>query len=315
MNRSAFSLLVVLAGGLAAGCAAGLGALLLIGGASPPQALPAGNGPAATAGNPAAAAVNAPAGGPGTVRRPPPGVDMALVEKTLAWAISRLPGKAAVHLRIDDGTPEGVSRGVLADTPMPAASVIKLPLMVMLHNAWRSGFLERTPADEKRLREMMVNSDNPSADALIDRLGFSQAAAWLKHHGYRASSLRFHVGSLPPDADNTVSAAEMTRMLLAIARGEMLEAGASAEMRELLLAQSRRTRIPRLLPGEARVGNKTGTWRGAVNDVAFIEPPTGPRYALAVLLDDARPVARAEVAIAELSRELYRAITARPSHP
>ncbi len=72
----------------------------------------------------------------------------------------------------------------------------------------------------------------------------------------------------------------------------------------LLLRQETRLGVPRLLPTNVRVGNKTGTWPGATHDVAFVDAPTG-LYVIAVLSDrgwDWDPIAR-------VSRGVYEALT------
>jgi beta-lactamase class A len=86
-------------------------------------------------------------------------------------------------------------------------------------------------------------------------------------------------------------------------------------MRTLLLAQTRRTRIPAGLPEGAVCGNKTGTLRGIVNDVAFVEAPGGLRYALAVLISKGGADDPTSRSIAKLSKRVYDLITAAPSAP
>jgi beta-lactamase class A len=216
-----------------------------------------------------------------------------------------MQGKLGLHVRLEGGGEVGVAQ----DEPLPAASVIKLPLMVVVYQSWKSGLLRRTGVDEQRVRAMITRSDNPAADTLIDRVGMSQVNTWLEEHGYTGTRLRHKMTGPRPEGSNTVTAAEMTRMLLQIERGELVDGNAGSEMRRLLLAQTRRTRIPAGIPEEAQVGNKTGTLNGIVNDVAFVEPPEGPRYAIAVLISGAAPDATASASIANLSRKVYWYIT------
>jgi beta-lactamase class A len=231
------------------------------------------------------------------------------LELALETEARQVPGTVYIHVR----TNAGEEAGVRADETVEAASLIKVPVMAAVHAAWRSGFLKRTPADEQRMRTMVTVSDNGAANALIDRIGMSQVNAWLAEQGYTVTRLRRKVGEPsistragydPATFENVTTAREMTRMLLAIARGELLDARASAEMHQLLLAQKRRTRIPAGLPPEVPVGNKTGTWGRLVHDVAFVEPPTGPTYAIAVLVTGAADEP-ASKAIARISRLVY----------
>jgi beta-lactamase class A len=287
-------------GGTAAGVAVGLILLLmalpLIRGKKPTPAAPAVNEPAA-ANLPAAA--NTPAA--------PPEIDAALardLQQIIEEEVERLSGSPAVHVRLSTGEQAGFN----ADTPMPAASVIKLPLMVVLEHAWRSGTLERTGVDETRMRTMITQSDNPAANALMERVGISQVNTWLEEHGYRGTRLKHAMFAPQPEGPNTVTAAEMTRMLLEIAQGTLIDAAASAEMRRILTASERRTRIPAALPDGVTSGNKTGSLNGIVNDAAFIELPDGRTYSLAVLIDRAGADEPTSRAVARLSRRLYERI-------
>jgi beta-lactamase class A len=192
---------------------------------------------------------------------------------------------------------------------MRAASVIKVPLMVVAHHQWRSGLLKRTAVDAERMRKMITLSDNASADALIDRLGMSQVNTWLLEHNYEGTQLKHKMAGPHPDGENETTARDMTRMLLQIEQGTLVSALDSEEMRGLLLDQQRRTRIPAGLPSEVTVGNKTGTLRGVVNDVGFVETPDGTRYALAVFIAGPASDAAASQAIARLSRKVYEWVT------
>jgi beta-lactamase class A len=185
---------------------------------------------------------------------------------------------------------------------------------VMVYDAWRTGFLKRTAADERRIHDMITESDNPAANELIDRLGMSQIRSWLLTNGYERIEVRHRLLAAQPDGPNVVTATEMTRMLLQIARLEAVSAEASREMRRVLLEQTRRTRIPAGLPEGVTVGNKTGTLNGIVNDVAFVETPQGLRYTIAVLVDRAGGDAPTSRAIARLSRLVYEHLTEGSGH-
>jgi len=263
----------------------------------PPAAPPPSNAPRAT--DPKAAAPAAPQFT----------VDLTQLNTLLLAGAERIPGRVAVHVRIDGGGWAGVH----SDEAMPAASLIKVPIMVVLHDAWKSGTLVRTPRDEESLRQSITVSDNPSADWLIDRLGTSQINAWLEDHGYRQSRLRHKLLGPRPDGPNVVTAEDLTKMLLELANGSLISPKASSEMRALLLAQTRRTRIPAGLPGTATAGNKTGTLRGIVNDAAFVEAPDGRRYAIAVLVSGAGNDEATSRAIARLSTEVYELIASAPA--
>jgi beta-lactamase class A len=229
---------------------------------------------------------------------------LASLQEIIDNSVAELGGKSSVHLRFADGGEVGHE----AEEERSAASVIKVPVMAALEHAWHSGTLQRTGIDEMRVRKAITESDNPSADGLIERVGMSQINTWLEEHSYTHTHLKHLLLGPRPEGPNVTSAADMTRMLLDISEGKLVDPAASAEMRKLLLASERRTRIPAGLPEGVPVGNKTGTLNGVVDDVAFVELPEGRKYALAILVEQARgdePVSRA---IADLSRKIYLAL-------
>lgn len=308
-------------GSIAAGTAAGVLALALLGSkllpardtaGSPPAQAPV-SAPAEPSGPDPGRDPSARSGAPSAASSAHP--DEAALQALIEQEAHRLPGKARVHVRVEvPGAEPGreIAAGVNADLPAPAASVIKLPLMAIVEDRWHTGAWDRTAEDVERVREMITHSDNPAADALMGRVGFSQANRWLDLHGLPRTRLHHRIFDRSKSARNQVTAAEMTGLLLQIARGELVSPAASREMREILLAQTRRQRIPAGLPDGVTVGNKTGTLRGLVHDVAFVEPADGPRYALAVLLTEAGPESRANAAIARLSREVYQFLVREP---
>lgn len=230
-----------------------------------------------------------------------PAADLVKLQHLLETFVRRITGKVAVHLRIDGGGEAGVH----AADEMPAASVIKLPLIAAVEAAWESGTLQQNSVDTERLRKAITVSDNAAADALMERVGIPRAETWLRRAGLRGTHLRHKMLASSRGGDNVVSAADMTSMLLQIARGELVSAAASTDMRTLLIDQTRRTRIPAGLPAGVVCGNKTGTLRGVVNDVAFVEIPNGRRYALAILVSNAGSDEATSREMARLSGEVY----------
>jgi beta-lactamase class A len=298
MKRGAVNLWAALLG-IAIGAVVGIGGLVLVVPSlrslqAPPTAAPA-SAPATTP-------------TPASASAPRHQVDLAQLNSLLMEGASRIPGTVAVHVRLDDG---GYA-GVRSDEPMPAASLIKVPIMAALYDAWKSGALTHTAKDEASLRQAITVSDNPSADWLIDRLGTSQINSWLEDHGYPRTRLRHKMAGPRPEGPNVVAAEELSKLMLEIAQGKLISAEASGEMRSLLLAQTRRTRIPAGTPDLATVGNKTGTLRGIVNDAAFVETPDGRRYAIVVLVSNAGGDVATSSAIARLSGEVYELIASAP---
>ena len=266
----------------------------------------------------AAAAPSPPAGSaqPGAIPDRDPAVAarqqmLAGLQTVLEQEAFYINGRVSVHVRLDDGGEAGIE----PDRPVDGASIIKIPVMVALYDAWESGELKRTAEDEQRLRLMITRSKNIVTNELIERLGMARINRCLASNGYHCCSVRTRILKDDPAGPNLISAAEMTRMLRQIVHGELVSPRASAEMQKLLLEQHWRERIPAALPKEAVVGNKTGTMSNLLHDVAFVEAPTGLRYYLAVLVEreDRSRVKSDE--IARLSRRVYDYLTAFPAPP
>lgn len=233
------------------------------------------------------------------------------LQSVLDQEAALIDGQVSVHVRLEDGGEAGID----PQRPVDAASVIKVPVMVALYQAWASGKLKRTAQEERWLRLMITRSRNIESNKLIELLGKSGVNACLEKNGYECCCLRTMILKDDGDGPNLVSAAEMTRMFQQIIHGELVSPEASAEMRKLLLAQHWRERIPGRLPKDVVVGNKTGTMSNLIHDVAFIEAPNGMRYYLAVLIERLdRSHVRSEE-IARLSRRVYDYLTGVPAQP
>ena len=141
------------------------------------------------------------------------------------------------------------------------------------------------------VRAMITMSDNASAVLTLYLLGPATVDRTLRALGLQHTSVN--------TTDLPTTAADMALLMEAIVRGVGVEATWRDEMLGVLARQETRVGIPRLLPADVRVGNKTGTWPGATHDVAFVEAPTGT-YVIAVLSDrgwDWDPIARVSRAI------------------
>jgi beta-lactamase class A len=87
-------------------------------------------------------------------------------------------------------------------------------------------------------------------------------------------------------------------------RGEVVSAGASAEMLAIMRRQAITHKIPALLPPEIPVAHKTGEITGVSHDVGIIFGPSGP-LVLAVLTQGCRDRIAAETAIRRIARAAH----------
>lgn len=119
---------------------------------------------------------------------------------------------------------------------------------------------------------------------------FKQARAELPDE-VRDAALDAYLAA-PPDG---AKPAAITRALASLKRGELLSAGSTRVMLDLM-AQCRTggSRLRAGLPEDWAIAHKTGTgpdWRGAsvgINDVGLLTAPDGRTYAVAVMLRETR---------------------------
>ncbi|MBI3910186.1 MAG: serine hydrolase [Armatimonadetes bacterium] len=234
-----------------------------------------------------------------------PGTGAPHAEIDPDWLIQQARALPAALTAVYFQEPGRRAIGYLEEEPVPAASVIKLAIMATLYERWERGSLPRLPEDEARLRRMITRSDNQAANTLIDRLGMDTVNNFLRRQGCAISSLRRKIQISPRGEDeNVVTAREMGLLLARMLTGELVGPTASAEMAAWLRQSERRTRISALLPKGTPCGSKTGTLRGLVHDVGFVQA-AGRRWVLCLLTAGVRDVPGVERGMARLSRAIY----------
>jgi beta-lactamase class A len=148
---------------------------------------------------------------------------------------------------------------------------------------------------EEALVAMMSYSDNVAANLLLDRVGVTNTNSAVRLLGLDRSGF---VGT-----DVPTSAADMERLLEAIALGAALGEDTDAEMVEALELEQIDNRLPALLPKDTRIAHKTGSWDTATNDAGIVFSPEAT-YVIVVLTDFGFTEDGAGV-IARLSRAVY----------
>ncbi len=219
-----------------------------------------------------------------------------------------------------------------ADEPFPAASVIKVPILVELLARVEEGdfrledrlFLrdaEKMPGSgvlsfmhaglELTLEDlaylMICVSDNTASNMLIDLLGIDRIDQRLRSLGLTVTTLQrrlFDTEARAQGRDNWAAAGEMADLLTAMEQRRLVSAAASEKMLAIMRRQQFDNKIPRLLPPNTPVANKTGTISTASHDVGIIYSPAGP-LVLAVLTRDVSDAAAAEGVIRHMARAAY----------
>ncbi|ASC72060.1 Serine hydrolase [Halomicronema hongdechloris C2206] len=216
------------------------------------------------------------------------------------------PGLTQATFMVDLDTGDYVD--VNGSTPVPAASTIKVPILVALLQAidagqvtldqgltlrqqdlaGGSGELREQPLDTQYpvlevATQMIVSSDNTATNMIIELLGGATALnQQFRQWGLSATVIRSPLPDL--GGTNTTSAQDLVTLMARVNQGELL----SLRSRDRLLAIMQRTDNRSLIPSAAGngaiVANKTGDIKSLLGDVALVDTRSGKRYALAILV-------------------------------
>lgn len=230
----------------------------------------------------------------------------------LALLVAAVPADTAVFYR---DLVEGSCWGVQPDVRFPAASLIKVPIMLELfhsgidleepfelqerHRVGGAGVLQELSSGTRLklldlCRLMIVVSDNVASNALLDRLGFEAVNARMQALGMTCSRLgRRFMEPAEGERDNFMSARDAALCLEA--------AHAHPVARAILLRQQYREKIPLMLPEGTEVAHKTGELEGVRHDAGVV----ADRYSLALLTRRGAPPWEVDLALARLSRAIY----------
>lgn len=179
---------------------------------------------------------------------------------------------------------------------------------------------------------MIVSSDNTATNLLVNRLGTRRIDDRLLSYGLSRTKIfrpTFRDGKpdIHPELETEFGLGmstprEMVTLMALIAEGRAVDQKASAAMLDTLRRQQDRAMIPRYLPGDVQVGNKTGTdseklsdergRRGAIRVDAGIVTGKNTRFAIAIFTrrgaDSRSGVENAGVLLgAKLSRLVFEA--------
>ena len=236
---------------------------------------------------------------------------MSLLERDIRLSANReSPGlKISLWLAQSDGRE---LMALDADRPLPAASTLKILILVEAHAQALSGTFKWT--DEHTLlssdvvggtgsfqnekvgsswtylqyaRRMIAESDNTASNILLRRLGMNNVNERAHRLGLQAT--RFEREFMDFDArregkENWTTAREMGQLMRAIFRREILTPEACDEM-IASLERTTRGRIAAGVPRDIAVGHKSGSVAGLRHDVGWVRIAGRP-YILSVFLDN-----------------------------
>lgn len=157
--------------------------------------------------------------------------------------------------------------------------------------------------------DMIISSSNLATNLLIELVKADSVMATLQNIGaYNMNVLRgVEDGkAYEKGLNNTTTAFDLLLIFEQMAKGQLVDAGASMEMIRILQDQRFNEIIPACLPPGVKVAHKTGSITGVQHDSGIVFMPDGRKYVL-VLLSRFSPSDNKKVvnAMAETSRLVY----------
>ncbi|TAM87978.1 serine hydrolase, partial [bacterium] len=229
---------------------------------------------------------------------------LAQLQMRLDTLARHAPGDVAVAVR-DLRTGEVV--GYNAHASLPAASTIKVPVMVEVFRQMEAGAfaLDRdvslTSADRdggwgdladapanshytvRRLLWLMITqSDNTAANMLIRLVGRAHVNETMHALGLGNTSLSDYIRSYGDIRSIRTTASDMVRLMAMIAHGQLVDEWSCGEMLQIMAGQHINTLLPEPLPADVLVAHKTGSLHDTLNDVGVVYLAGAP-YAIAVM--------------------------------
>jgi len=157
----------------------------------------------------------------------------------------------------------------------------------------------------QHLAECMIHySDNTATKMLIDFLGKENINRSMKKLGLKntviGNSDLLHAQGL-----NVSTSRDINLLLTKISRGQVVSSEACSQMVMLLSNQKYRWGIPKSVPKNIIVANKTGTLNGIKHDVGIVFDQNTP-YAVSIFTQNFDSVSQAKLAIAKVSETIFK---------
>lgn len=210
--------------------------------------------------------------------------------------IARAPYRVGAIARLPDGD---VLFEHDADAPFPAASVIKVPLLMTLYAEAADGRVDMAQPvpigarvdgsgvlrDLKDLATLSLRdhaalmiglSDNTATNRVIERVGLDRVAARMAEWGIAKTALRramYDFEAAKRGLENVATARDLAALLTRLVDGECRDRQTSDAVLAVLKRCQDDTRLRRSLDPHQDVPSKSGTLDGSRNDVAVFAGP------------------------------------------
>ena len=225
------------------------------------------------------------------------------------------------------------------DTPISAASLIKIPVAVAFFQDVDAGKIklnEKLPMGKdviasgsgdmqyqqgqksftalETVTKMIAISDNTATNMLIKRMG-GKAVLDQRFQAWGLTHTQIH--NLLPDLEgtNTTSSKDLATVLLKVNQGELISLKSRDRLLGIMQQTKTRTLLPPGLEPGAIISHKTGDIGTVLGDAGIIDMPSGKRYIEAIIAKRPYNDIAARTLIQDMSRATYQHLKATESVP
>lgn len=225
------------------------------------------------------------------------------------------------------------------DTPISAASLIKIPVAVAFFQdvdagkiklneklpmgkdviASGSGYMQYQQGQKsftalETVTKMIAISDNTATNMLIKRMG-GKAVLDQRFQAWGLTHTQIH--NLLPDLEgtNTTSSKDLATVLLKVNQGELISLKSRDRLLGIMQQTKTRTLLPPGLEPGAIISHKTGDIGTVLGDAGIIDMPSGKRYIEAIIAKRPYNDIAARTLIQDMSRATYQHLKATESVP
>lgn len=249
------------------------------------------------------------------------------VQTLIAQSVAQSPQTAPGVFFLDLDTNAYVD--VNGTAPIPAASTIKVPILVALFQEVDAGKVRldemltmrkeligtgsgdmqwQAPGTQftvlETVQNMITVSDNTATNMVIARLGgITMLNQRFKSWGLTSTTL----SNVLPDLEGTnlTTAKDMGFLMLRVSQGELISARSRDRALGIMQKTVNDSLLPRGLAEGATIAHKTGDIGTSIGDVGLVDVPNGKRYVAVVLAKRAFNDDRAAELIRQISRTAY----------
>ena len=257
--------------------------------------------------------------------------ELTSLKNTLKAQIAAYP-RLDVSVYIWDSS-NGNYVDIQSEKPFPAASVIKIPVLISLYKAIENGKLNKTdkiPLEEyyrsegsgslqyqaqgtslslsKLAKIMITESDNSATNMLMSAIGSMNSV----NNDIKAWGLKnTHINTWLPDLGGTnyTSTKDLATMLHNLDNEDFLTLESRADIFDYMGHVKNNRLLAAGIPSNASIAHKTGDIGSMLGDAGIIYSPNGRKYIVAILVKRPHNDYSAKELIVKLSNTTYNYMT------